>query len=428
MSYLFVTNWTESNVKLAEPIRDEEYAIEASDTLTEEVLKRAATVAARCAAMAAAGDYEGAFPSEEFKLIHDADLLTATLPREHSGAGIGVDPCTTLALLRLLKYIGGGNLAVGRVYEGHVNALQLVNTFGKKTQIERFARDARAGKIFGVWNTEAADGVRFRRCDDRTYRLEGAKTFASGAGHVARPIVTGRLPENEGGGWQMCVVPFDESDAEIDASWWKPLGMRATASFRVDFGGVRIEADNLLGAPDDYYRQPWFTAGAIRFAAVQLGAAEALFDHTRDYLRGLSRTADAHQQTRAGETAILIESGNAWLRGAAALADSSPTLGEGEMTDERRVERLLAYANMTRTAIENICLECMRLCERSVGARGLLRPHPMERIHRDLTLYLRQPATDAALSEVGRYALRYETPSSDLWCNELEAKDDLDGV
>jgi len=404
--------------------------IDASGTNTEEVLKRAATVAARCAEIAPASDYEGAFPREEFKLIHAAGLLTATLPREQGGSGVGVEPHTTLALLHLLKHIGRGNLAVGRVYEGHINALQLFNTFGKKTQIERFARDVCKGKLFGVWNTEAADGVRFRRCDDGTYRLEGAKTFASGAGYVARPIITGKLPENEGGGWQMCVVPFDEIDASIDASWWKPLGMRASASFRVDFGSVPIKADDLLGAPDDYYRQPWFTAGAVRFAAVQLGGAEALFDCTRDYLRGLLRTADAHQQTRAGETAILIESGNAWLRGAAAIIESSPPFDEreGGTTNENRDERLLAYANMTRTAIENICLDCMRLCERSVGARGLLRPHPMERIHRDLTLYLRQPATDAALSDVGRYALQYENPSSDLWFDAEQMKADSDGV
>jgi len=31
----------------------------------------------------------------------------------------------------------------------------------------------------------------------------------------------------------------------------------------------------------------------------------------------------------------------------------------------------------------------------------LLHPHPIERIGRDLTLYLRQPGPDAALAQVG---------------------------
>jgi hypothetical protein len=77
--------------------------------------------------------------------------------------------------------------------------------------------------------------------------------------------------------------------------------------------------------------------------------------------------------------------------------------------------KIVAYANMTRTAIEAICLDVMRLAERSVGARGLLRPLPFERIHRDLTMYLRQPAPDATLADIGQYVSQQTTPAYDLW-------------
>ncbi len=60
----------------------------------------------------------------------------------------------------------------------------------------------------------------------------------------------------------------------------------------------------------------------------------------------------------------------------------------------------------------------MQLCERSVGTRGLLPPNPMERIIRDLTLYLRQPVFDAALASVGKYALSQSAPVSSLWSYE----------
>jgi len=69
---------------------------------------------------------------------------------------------------------------------------------------------------------------------------------------------------------------------------------------------------------------------------------------------------------------------------------------------------------MVRTAIEQICMEAIQLTERSVGTLGLLPPHPIERIVRDLTLYLRQPAFDAALATVGRYALQNVVTDS-LW-------------
>jgi alkylation response protein AidB-like acyl-CoA dehydrogenase len=368
-------------------------------------------IADQIATLAAGSDDERAFPDEEFRLIREAGLLVAPLPGDTGGYGLDGSPATMLEQLLLLKELGRGNLSVGRLYEGHVNALQLIQTFGTPDQIDRAAADAgERGLLFGVWNTEASDGVKLVPLDDGRFRLAGAKTFASGAGHVERPIVPGALPD---GGWQMTVIPMDEVSVEIDPSWWQPIGMRASASYRVDFTGVKIEAADLLGGPGDYYRQPWFSAGAVRFAAVQLGGAEALLAALRDYLRDLDRTGDLFQRARTGQAAIAIETGNLWLRGAARHVDLSPNPNRtGDPAPQ------IAYANMTRVAIEQVCQSVMRLVEESVGARGLLRPHPVERIVRDLTLYLRQPAPDAALSGVGEYLLESEARPHALWRDE----------
>lgn len=332
-------------------------------------------------------------------------MLRAPLAREFGGLDLnGARPATTLPLLNLLKQIGAGNLAVGRVFEGHVNALLLLELYGTEQQRERFAADVtERRKIFGVWNTEAGDGVKIHPIESNKFKFEGAKTFASGAGFVTRPFVNGAL--DAGGGWQMAVVPLDAVATTTDETWWQPLGMRATRSFKVDFTGVELAAADLIGAPDDYYKQPWFSAGAIRFAAVQLGGAESLFDLTKEYLRELRRTDDPYQRQRTGEMWIRIEAGNLWLAGAAQAFDCFLQSAR-TATD---ADSLLAYANLMRTAIETICLDVMTLCQRSVGARGLLRPHHFERIIRDLTIYLRQPAPDAALADAGRFALENES-------------------
>lgn len=377
-----------------------------------EVLASATEIADFCAANAAASDYNGAFPVREFELIAQAGLLAAPLQPDLGGLGLGIDADVTWELLKLLKQMGRGNLAVGRVYEGHVNALQLIQTFGTKEQIERLASDAcDRHKIFGVWNAEAADGVKIIPLDNGRYQMQGSKTFASGSGYVERPFVNGELPD---GSWQMCIVPMDEVATISEPSWWQPSGMRATASYKVDFSGVELEAKALIGKPGDYFRQPWLTAGVIRFAAVQLGGAEALFNTTRQYLRELGRTNDPHQQARLAGMEIAVESGNLWLRGAADLvAAYAPIFGGFPTLANDRANKLVAYANMVRTAIEQICMDVIQLCERSVGTRGLLPPDPMERIIRDLTLYLRQPVFDAALTNVGQYAL------SDCTCAKL---------
>ncbi len=369
---------------------------------SDEIIARAADVAERCAANAAAVDQEGSFPAEEFGWLREAGLLRAPLRRDLGGAGFGVEPGTVLPMLRMLKEIGRGNLSVGRVFEGHVNALWLVQTYGTREQIESYAADARDGHVFAVWNTEASDGVNIHPRGGGYYRLEGSKTFASGAGYVTRPFVNGALPD---GAWQMCIVPMEQVQTAIDPSWWQPMGMRASASFKVDFSGVKVTDHALIGKPGEYTREPWFSGGAIRFAAVQLGGAEALFDATRGYLQELQRTGDPYQRMRAGEMAVRIESGNLWLQGAAAAAERA----------DAAPDMFLTYSAMMRTAIEQMCMDVIDMAVRCVGARGLLRPHSIERMVRDLTLYLRQPAPDAILARVGAYALEHTERAGELW-------------
>jgi len=382
-----------------------------------EALTRAANISAYASKNAAKIDQSGAFPVDEFHQIAAAGLLAAPLDAALGGLGLGIESSVTHDLLQLLKTIGRGNLAIGRIYEGHVNALQLIQTFGTPAQIEAYAADARdRQKIFGVWNAEAKDGVKIIPLADGRYRLEGCKTFASGSGYVDRPFVNGTLPN---GHWQMCIVPMDEVATVSDPAWWQPSGMRATASYKVDFSGVELAASALIGQPDDYYRQPWLTAGVVRFAAVQLGGAEALFDETRQFLHSLGRTQDPYQEERLGKMAIAIESGNLWLRGAADLiVEYAPMFAGSPMVDHAESQKLVAYTNMVRSAIEQSCMDVMQLCERSVGTRGLLPPTPIERIIRDLTLYLRQPAFDAAFANVGQYALIQTDPVECLWRHE----------
>lgn len=377
------------------------------------LLDAAVDIADYAARQAAAIDCVGGFPAQEFEQLGAAGLLAAPLHCDLGGVGLGFQSEQTGLLLKILQQIGRGNLSLGRVYEGHVNGLQLIQTFGTADQVRRFAQDVQANRIFGVWNAEATDGVKLWPLAEGRYRLEGSKTFCSGCGYVDRPFVNGALPD---GGWQMAIVPMEQVQVEVDASWWQPPGMKASASYKVDFSGVEIGPEYLIGQPGDYFRQPWLTAGVLRFAAVQLGGAEALFDSTRAYLQGLGRTDHPQQQIRLGQMAIALEQGNLWLQGGAAqIQRYAPIFGGRPDEPAPEPASLVSYANMVRTAIEQICMEVMPLAERCIGTRGLLPPHPMERIIRDLTLYLRQPAFDAALSGVGQHVLSRPEPGRELW-------------
>ncbi|RZJ28048.1 MAG: hypothetical protein EOO18_13385 [Chryseobacterium sp.] len=208
----------------------------------------------------------------------------------------------------------------------------------------------------------------------------------------------------------MAVVPLDEMETTVDNSWWNPMGMRSSRSYKITFKDSQIPMKNLLGKPGNYYEQPAFSGGAVRFAAIQLGGAERLFDETRKYLQNLGRIDDAYQQMRLAQMAVAVASGNHWLASAAEKMDGYLAVPTVENSG-----KLLAHVNMMRTAIESIGTEVISLCQKSVGARGLNKPFHFERMIRDLSTYLRQPAPDASLADVGKYVLENKIPANDLW-------------
>ena len=349
-------------------------------------------------------DRTGALPARSLALLHTHGLLAAPLPEGAGGAGLNA-PRLRLQLLQVLAHLGRGSLPVGRLYEGHVNALALIEAFAAPEDAARWFADAAAGHLFAVWNTEDAAGLRLVADGPERGQLQGAKTFASGVGTVGRALLTAR---NDAGGWQMMVVDTATHSPSIDRSFWKPLGMRSTGSFKADFSKLAVPSTDLVGAPGDYYREPAFSAGAVRFAAVQQGGIEAVFDATRTFLSRLGRTDDPHQRARLGEMAVCVASGRQWLL---AAAEQALTSGEGPLDTGRAV----AHAHLTRTAIETNALHVLQLAARSVGARGLLEPEPFERLHRDLTHYLRQAGPDAALTAAGAYVLTQAAPAHALW-------------
>ena len=333
----------------------------------------------------------------------DLGLLVAPLPCAHGGLGLGTDAGEQRPLLRLLATIGGADLAVGRLYEGHVNALILISSFGSPEQIARAARDAASGKIFGVWNTGVPDLLQMEGGPDVFY-FRGRKSFASGAAFVERPIVTAELPGK--GGWQMTLPRMESPEVaravSIDRKFWQPLGMEASESFGVDFTGASVTREDLIGGPGDFYRDPLFRGGAIRFAAVQAGAVLRLHRLFAEWLERGGRGSDPYQVARLGEIAVGAQEAVLWIERAAVVAEQ----GLLPQADKLASERMLECANMMRVAIERIATAVMPRVISGVGAHGLLQPHPFERILRDLTMYLRQPAPDHALAEVGRASLR----------------------
>ncbi len=333
------------------------------------------------------------FPSEELRLLAHCGALAAALPRSAGGLGFGIDGEMFAPFLHLLREMGRSNLVIGRIFEGHVNALLLIHRHGTSEQVGRAAGDVHAKKcVFGVWNTGPAGQPSVEQRPNGNYRFSGGKTFASGAGKIQRAIVTGAL---EGEGWRMFVLPLDELECRIDTNSWHPIGMEASESFAIDLTGIEVERTALLGQAEEYYSEPFFTGGAFRFSAVQLGGAEALVDFCRRYLREMHYEKDPHQLHRMGRMSVAMESGRLWIEQAARWLEH----------DDGCVECLKTRARMMRVATLDICTQVIEMVEMSVGARGLEGARPTARMLRDLQMYLRQAGVDNTLTAVGQAAM-----------------------
>ena len=96
---------------------------------------RAREVGEQAFARAEAYDEDGAFPAADVDALRESGLLTAAMPSKRGSAEL-----TGVSLSEALRSIGSGSLPLGRLFEGHVNALELVLRYGNRDQIEMFGR------------------------------------------------------------------------------------------------------------------------------------------------------------------------------------------------------------------------------------------------------------------------------------------------
>ena len=373
----------------------------ASPAEDEAILARLRALMPAITARAAVLDtMESAVPEADAAALAEAGLLTAPLPRALGGRGWGSEPAGAEPLFEALRLVGRASLPLGRLYEGHVNAIRLVAEHGTPGQRAAAASAARDGALFGVWNTERP-GIDLRI--DAEGILRGGKVLCSGAGLVERALVTGR--HGGEGPQQMLLVPLERGTERAESSEWRVTGMRASATGTVMMDGIPATPEIVLGEPDAYMRQPGFSGGAWRFLAVHLGGLEAVAEALREHHHRTGRGADPHQAARFGQVLTAAETARLWVLNAARMAEEEAV----------PPERIIAYVDLARGAVERAALDVLELAQRSIGLQAFTRANPVERMMRDLATYLRQPAPDRALVAGAAAGLGLPEAVGDMW-------------
>lgn len=302
------------------------------------------------------------------------------LAREQSDLADPHDEASLLDLLRILYRVGREDLPLGRVFEGHVDAAQIVSRYGTAAQRAWLINAVAQGAVLGMWNADLP-GAPLQLSNGR---LSGGKSFASGAGLISHALVT----IDRSGGRQLLLLDLAAAPPVIDRTIWRVVGMQRSETHSVRWCDVPVAAEALVGEPGDYVREPWFSGGALRFASVQAGGIARLVDGTRSHLVETGRADDPHQAGRLARLYALAEAAAAAVRAAA----------HGWFTDAAaRLPRVAA----ARAAVYAAGGEALILVQEAIGVQSLFLDHPLAAPLTDLSMYLRQPGPDAQRMQVG---------------------------
>jgi alkylation response protein AidB-like acyl-CoA dehydrogenase len=331
----------------------------------------------------------GASLWEEFRR---SGLPMSPFPEDLGGAGL-CEPSRYSDMCTILRLLGSADLSIARLFEGHVNAVMLVARYGHRNQLRTLSQRITRGGLSAVWGADDAQGLHV--LNPSAPVLQGRKILASGAGFITDPLVTAKATD----GQVMCLLHLTMNEA-VDLSGWNAQGMRSTATGSMDLSETALSSENMIGVAGDFTRQPFFSGGAWRFCAAHLGATERLVDLFRDHLVARHRGEDSYQLQRLAQCVAAAKTARYWVDEAARRLS----------VDETDVPNVVAFANLTRMVTERCALDVMELVQRGVGLSSFIRPHPIERISRDLATYLRQPVPDLAMSDGAKGFLNSRLP------------------
>jgi hypothetical protein len=295
------------------------------------------------------------------------------------------DPRTaeeSIAILKPLYAQGRTDLPLGRLLEGHVDAVQIVQRYGTDAQIGRLRHALAGGAMLGVWNAALPNEPLVLEQG----LLHGGKSYASGAGVLTHALLTAEA----GGGTRLILVDLAETPPAIDSDWWRMTGMQRSQTHQVRWSGAIIDTAGQIGDANVYATEPFFSGGALRFVAVHAGGIAGLCDRSRDHLVATGRADDPFQAARLAELF--------WLADAAASFVRRAAVAFFESDGEERLARIAA----ARLAVTDAAERAIGIAQNAVGLAGHFVDHPLAAMITDLSVYLRQPAPDAQRLRVGR--------------------------
>ena len=298
-----------------------------------------------------------------FADLVDSGQLDLPLP----GSGHTQDRWFALAAL------GGRDLSLARLGEGHADALAILAELG--------GPPPREGSRWGVWAAQPPGPRVTARQVDGHWRLDGVKQYCSGARSCTDALVTAAAKDGDR------LFAVSTQNLTPVPGTWPATGMVGSDTLNVRFPEVQAQP---VGEPGRYVNRPGFAHGRVGVAACWYGGARAIGCSLAE--AASNRDIGPHGLAHLGAVDIALRSAKLALDESAAEIDADPL-------DHKSGGRALALR--VRALVEATATEVMHRVGRALGAGPLSHNESHGRRVADLTVYLRQHHAERNLAELG---------------------------
>ena len=281
----------------------------------------------------------------------------------------------TLERWRALALVGGTDLALAKLYEGHTDALAIM--------AELEPRTPPAAGSWGVWAAESSHArIRIIDRQGQGVYLRGRKAWCSGALQLDWALLTAWDEQQRS---QLVAVELKQSSIRMIDDAWQAVGMSSTASIDVEFEDTFARC---VGSPGAYLERPGFWQGGGGIAACWYGAACSIAGLL--HMHCIERPHDAHALAHLGTVDTALSGAATGLRATARWIDDHP-----HDTAELPVRRL-------RAQIEAAAGLVLDHVGRALGATPFCHDNHFARLAADLPVFLRQSHAERDLAALGQ--------------------------
>ncbi|AYJ84801.1 acyl-CoA dehydrogenase (plasmid) [Sphingomonas paeninsulae] len=331
---------------------------------------------------AAEWDEKHIFPRDTIKSA--AELGFASIYVSEESGGIGLGRLDSALIMEAMAY---GCPSTSAFISIHNMAAWMIDRFGSAAVKAKYLPDlVTMEKIASYCLTEPSSGSDAAALktkavrDGDHYVVTGSKAFISGGGANEIYVTMVRTGEDGAKGISCLVIEKDMPGVSFGANERK-LGWHSQPTAQVNFDGVRVPAENLIGGEGEGFRiaMMGLDGGRLNIGACSLGGAQRCLDEAIAYTKDRKQFGKSIADFQ--NTQFMLADMETDLQAARALlyiAAAKVTANAPDKTKFAAMAKRLATD--TGSKIANDALQLF-------GGYGYLQDYPIERFWRDLRVH-----------------------------------------